>query len=206
MYFGTRTLYERAGFREVVRRSSTRLVMRRRLRPRAVVRRTAFAGGSRRGARTTTSRPRGRRGTRARPSRAPARRRSASRGAPEGRRAPRREPDPAVVACRAHRTSRRRREGDDPLLRTAFDAALEMRQEALEPEQLQLEREDERIESGPPARLRRRRPAHRETASGRGTRDRSAPPRCRGGASPRGRRARPEAVRVDADRVVRADE
>lgn len=35
MYFGTRALYERAGFREVVRRSPTRVVMRRRLRPRA---------------------------------------------------------------------------------------------------------------------------------------------------------------------------
>jgi hypothetical protein len=30
----SRTLYERAGFREVVRRSPTRVVMRRRLRPR----------------------------------------------------------------------------------------------------------------------------------------------------------------------------
>ena len=34
MFFGSRSLYERAGFREVVRRSSTRLVMRRALRPR----------------------------------------------------------------------------------------------------------------------------------------------------------------------------
>jgi GNAT superfamily N-acetyltransferase len=34
MFFGSRTLYERAGFREVVRRSPTRLVMRRGLRPR----------------------------------------------------------------------------------------------------------------------------------------------------------------------------
>jgi GNAT superfamily N-acetyltransferase len=33
MFFGSRTLYERAGFREVVRRSPTRVVMRRALRP-----------------------------------------------------------------------------------------------------------------------------------------------------------------------------
>jgi GNAT superfamily N-acetyltransferase len=35
MFFGSRGLYERAGFQEVVRRSPTRLVMRRRLRPRS---------------------------------------------------------------------------------------------------------------------------------------------------------------------------
>jgi len=35
MFFGSRSLYERAGFTEVVRRSPTRVVMRRRLRPRA---------------------------------------------------------------------------------------------------------------------------------------------------------------------------
>jgi GNAT superfamily N-acetyltransferase len=34
MFFGSRSLYEGAGFREVVRRSPTRLVMRRGLRPR----------------------------------------------------------------------------------------------------------------------------------------------------------------------------
>ena len=34
MFFGSRSLYERAGFTEVVRRSPTRVVMRRRLRPR----------------------------------------------------------------------------------------------------------------------------------------------------------------------------
>lgn len=34
MFFGSRSLYERAGFREVVRRSPTRVVMRRALRPR----------------------------------------------------------------------------------------------------------------------------------------------------------------------------
>ncbi len=34
MFFGSRSLYERAGFREVVRRSPTRVVMRRGLRPR----------------------------------------------------------------------------------------------------------------------------------------------------------------------------
>jgi GNAT superfamily N-acetyltransferase len=34
MFFGSRGLYERAGFREVVRRSPTRVVMRRSLRPR----------------------------------------------------------------------------------------------------------------------------------------------------------------------------
>lgn len=34
MFFGSRSLYERAGFHEVVRRSPTRVVMRRRLRPR----------------------------------------------------------------------------------------------------------------------------------------------------------------------------
>jgi hypothetical protein len=34
MFFGSRSLYEKAGFREVVRRSPTRLIMRRRLRPR----------------------------------------------------------------------------------------------------------------------------------------------------------------------------
>lgn len=33
MYFGSRSLYERAGFREVTRRSATRVVMRRPLRP-----------------------------------------------------------------------------------------------------------------------------------------------------------------------------
>ena len=36
MFFGSRSLYERAGFREVVRRSPTRVVMRRALRPRRV--------------------------------------------------------------------------------------------------------------------------------------------------------------------------
>jgi GNAT superfamily N-acetyltransferase len=35
MFFGSRSLYERAGFTEVVRRSPTRVVMRRRLRPRS---------------------------------------------------------------------------------------------------------------------------------------------------------------------------
>jgi GNAT superfamily N-acetyltransferase len=35
MFFGSRSLYERAGFKEVVRRSPTRVVMRRTLRPRA---------------------------------------------------------------------------------------------------------------------------------------------------------------------------
>jgi GNAT superfamily N-acetyltransferase len=34
MFFGSRSLYERAGFREIVRRSPTRVVMRRGLRPR----------------------------------------------------------------------------------------------------------------------------------------------------------------------------
>jgi GNAT superfamily N-acetyltransferase len=34
MFYGSRGLYERAGFREVVRRSPTRVVMRRALRPR----------------------------------------------------------------------------------------------------------------------------------------------------------------------------
>jgi GNAT superfamily N-acetyltransferase len=34
MFFGSRSLYERAGFTEIVRRSPTRVVMRRRLRPR----------------------------------------------------------------------------------------------------------------------------------------------------------------------------
>jgi GNAT superfamily N-acetyltransferase len=34
MFFGSRSLYERAGFREVVRRSPSRVVMRRNLRPR----------------------------------------------------------------------------------------------------------------------------------------------------------------------------
>jgi GNAT superfamily N-acetyltransferase len=34
MFFGSRGLYERAGFKEVVRRSPTRVVMRRALRPR----------------------------------------------------------------------------------------------------------------------------------------------------------------------------
>jgi GNAT superfamily N-acetyltransferase len=34
MFFGSRSLYDRAGFTEVVRRSPTRLVMRRRIRPR----------------------------------------------------------------------------------------------------------------------------------------------------------------------------
>jgi GNAT superfamily N-acetyltransferase len=34
MFFGSRSLYERAGFKEVVRRSPTRIVMRRGLRPR----------------------------------------------------------------------------------------------------------------------------------------------------------------------------
>jgi GNAT superfamily N-acetyltransferase len=33
MFFGSRSLYERAGFTEVVRRSPTRVVMRRNLRP-----------------------------------------------------------------------------------------------------------------------------------------------------------------------------
>lgn len=35
MFFGSRGLYEKAGFREVVRRSPTRVVMRRGLRPKA---------------------------------------------------------------------------------------------------------------------------------------------------------------------------
>jgi ribosomal protein S18 acetylase RimI-like enzyme len=34
MFFGSRSLYERAGFTEVARRSPTRVVMRRRIRPR----------------------------------------------------------------------------------------------------------------------------------------------------------------------------
>jgi L-amino acid N-acyltransferase YncA len=34
MFFGSRILHEKAGFREVVHRSPTRLIMRRRLRPR----------------------------------------------------------------------------------------------------------------------------------------------------------------------------
>jgi hypothetical protein len=34
MFFGSRSLYERAGFTEVVRRSPTRVVMRRAIRPR----------------------------------------------------------------------------------------------------------------------------------------------------------------------------
>ena len=38
MFFGSRSLYERAGFREVVRRSPTRVVMRRALRPPRAVR------------------------------------------------------------------------------------------------------------------------------------------------------------------------
>ena len=37
MFFGSRSLYERAGFREIVRRSPTRLVMRRGLRPRRTI-------------------------------------------------------------------------------------------------------------------------------------------------------------------------
>jgi GNAT superfamily N-acetyltransferase len=37
MFFGSRGLYERAGFEEVVRRSPTRVVMRRRLRPRTTI-------------------------------------------------------------------------------------------------------------------------------------------------------------------------
>jgi GNAT superfamily N-acetyltransferase len=49
MFFGSRSLYERAGFHEVVRRSPTRVVMRRRLRPTR-----ASASGTRRGARRTT--------------------------------------------------------------------------------------------------------------------------------------------------------
>ena len=36
MFFGSRSLYERAGFTEVVRRSPTRVVMRKRLRPLAL--------------------------------------------------------------------------------------------------------------------------------------------------------------------------
>jgi GNAT superfamily N-acetyltransferase len=51
MFFGSRSLFERAGFREVVRRSPTRVVMRRRLR--AATRRGS-AAEIRRGARTTT--------------------------------------------------------------------------------------------------------------------------------------------------------
>jgi hypothetical protein len=34
MFFGSRSLYERAGFKEIERRSPTRVVMRRGLRPR----------------------------------------------------------------------------------------------------------------------------------------------------------------------------
>ena len=45
-------------------------------------------------------------------------------------------------------------ERDESVIRSALDAALEMRQEALDPEQLELEGEHERIERGPPARLR----------------------------------------------------
>ena len=43
MFFGSRSLYERAGFREVVRRSPTRVVMRRGLRPRRQRRGTGVA-------------------------------------------------------------------------------------------------------------------------------------------------------------------
>ena len=46
MFFGARSLYERAGFREVVRRSPTRVVMRRALRPRRVHPRPAKSGDS----------------------------------------------------------------------------------------------------------------------------------------------------------------
>ncbi len=41
MFFGSRSLYERAGFKEVVRRSPTRVVMRRALRPRRTGKQTA---------------------------------------------------------------------------------------------------------------------------------------------------------------------
>ena len=44
MYFGSRSLYERAGFKEVIRRSPTRVVMRRTLRPRKARGSSAPAG------------------------------------------------------------------------------------------------------------------------------------------------------------------
>ena len=50
MFFGSRSLYDRAGFHEVLRRSATRVVMRRRLRPT----RKGSGGGSRRGTRTSS--------------------------------------------------------------------------------------------------------------------------------------------------------
>ena len=82
-----------------------------------------------------------------------------------------------------------------------------MRQEALEPEQLQLEREDERIEGGPPARLRR--PRVQRIEEPRQGKERAVVPLLLGvEAEHRLEADEPdlEAVRVDADRVVRADE
>jgi hypothetical protein len=58
-----------------------------------------------------------------------------------------------VVARCAHRAARSGVEGDDPLLGAALDAAPDVRQEPGEPEQLELEREDDRVVSGAPAGL-----------------------------------------------------
>lgn len=58
MFFGSRSLYERAGFKEVVRRSPTRLVMRRRLRPRPAARgSTSPAAGRDPGSRAAATPP-----------------------------------------------------------------------------------------------------------------------------------------------------
>jgi GNAT superfamily N-acetyltransferase len=46
MFFGSRSLYERAGFSEVVRRSPTRVVMRRHLRSASTRNRAGTAGGT----------------------------------------------------------------------------------------------------------------------------------------------------------------
>ena len=68
----------------------------------------------------------------------------------------------------------------------------DVREEPGQPEELQLERQHERVERGPaPGPAARACRARRGTGSARGTHGRSAPPRCRGAASPRARRARP---------------
>ena len=101
-----------------------------------------------------------------------------------------REPQRVPRVHAADRAARARREADELRVRAALDAARQVRQVAGEPEQLQLERERERVERR--ARLRSAAPrrAGRGTARARRTRARSPPARRRAAASPRRRSAR----------------
>ena len=100
-----------------------------------------------------------------------------------------------------------REEPDERLLRSALDAALEVRRIARDPEELELEREHDGVERGAGARLGRRRVERVEEPRQRGE---GALVRLLLREQPQHRlepdQSDLEAVRVAADRVVRADE